>query len=49
MVALFAGPRLPLRSYCSYLPDGKSTDDFVLLFPAWIEREGRRSNAETSI
>jgi LysR family glycine cleavage system transcriptional activator len=49
LVAPFAGPRLPSRSYCSYVPDGKSTDDLVLLFRAWLEHEGRRSSAETSM
>ena len=32
LVAPFAGPRLPSRSYCTYVPDGKSADDLVLLF-----------------
>jgi LysR family glycine cleavage system transcriptional activator len=43
LVAPFAGPRLPSRSYCTYVPDGKSEDDLVLLFRSWLEREGTRS------
>lgn len=40
LVAPFAGPRLPSRSYCTYVPDGKSADELVVLFRAWLEREG---------
>lgn len=40
LVAPFAGPRLPSRSYCTYVPDEKSDDDLVVLFRAWLEREG---------
>ncbi|KQR78489.1 transcriptional regulator [Burkholderia sp. Leaf177] len=47
LVKPFAGPRLPSRSYCSYIPDGKSTDDLVLLFRSWLEREGLHSRMET--
>jgi LysR family glycine cleavage system transcriptional activator len=43
LVAPFAGPRLPSRSYCTYVPDGKSADDLVVLFRSWLEREGMRS------
>ncbi|MFM0007830.1 transcriptional regulator GcvA [Paraburkholderia dipogonis] len=43
LVAPFAGPRLPSRSYCTYVPDGKSADELVALFRAWLEREGARS------
>jgi LysR family glycine cleavage system transcriptional activator len=42
LVAPFAGPRLPSRSYCTYVPDGKSEDDLVVLFRSWLEREGMR-------
>lgn len=45
LVAPFAGPRLPSRSYCTYVADGKSGDDLVVLFRSWLEREGTRSNA----
>ena len=40
LVAPFAGPRLPSRSYCTYVPDEKSGDELVVLFRAWLEREG---------
>jgi LysR family glycine cleavage system transcriptional activator len=43
LVAPFAGPRLPSRSYCTYVSDGKSADDLVVLFRSWLEREGMRS------
>ena len=43
LVAPFAGPRLPSRSYCTYVPDEKSADDLVLLFRSWLEREGTPS------
>ncbi len=47
LVAPFAGPRLPSRSYCTYVPDGKSADDLVMLFRSWLEREGMRSQTAT--
>lgn len=40
LVTPFAGPRLPSRSYCTYVADGKSGDDLVALFRGWLEREG---------
>jgi LysR family glycine cleavage system transcriptional activator len=40
LVAPFAGPRLPSRSYCTYVPDEKSADDLVVLFRSWLEHEG---------
>lgn len=40
LVAPFAGPRLPSRSYCSYVPDEKRGDELVARFRAWLEREG---------
>ena len=43
LVAPFAGPRLPSRSYCTYVPDAKSEDELVVLFRSWLEREGMRS------
>jgi LysR family transcriptional regulator, glycine cleavage system transcriptional activator len=43
LVAPFAGPRLPSRSYCTYVADEKSGDDLVVLFRSWLEREGMRS------
>nr|WKF61803.1 Glycine cleavage system transcriptional activator [Paraburkholderia busanensis] len=40
LVAPFKGPRLPSRSYCTYVPDAKAGDERVELFRAWLEREG---------
>jgi LysR family transcriptional regulator, glycine cleavage system transcriptional activator len=40
LVAPFAGPRLPSRSYCTYVADAKAGDDLVALFRAWLEQEG---------
>ncbi|MFM0392015.1 transcriptional regulator GcvA [Paraburkholderia phytofirmans] len=48
LVAPFAGPRLPSRSYCTYVPDGKSADELVVLFRAWLEREAMYSQAQTA-
>jgi LysR family glycine cleavage system transcriptional activator len=48
LVAPFAGPRLPSRSYCTYVPDGKSADELVVLFRAWLEREAMHSRAQTA-
>ncbi|MEX3925662.1 transcriptional regulator GcvA [Paraburkholderia sp. BR10936] len=39
LVAPFAGPRLPSRSYCTYVADEKSGDERVALFRSWLERE----------
>jgi LysR family glycine cleavage system transcriptional activator len=47
LVAPFAGPRLPSRSYCTYVPEGKSEDEQVVLFRSWLEREGMRSQDST--
>ncbi|MFM0400265.1 transcriptional regulator GcvA [Paraburkholderia aspalathi] len=49
LVAPFAGPRLPSRSYCTYVPDGRSADDVIVLFRSWLEREGMRSRTETAL
>jgi LysR family glycine cleavage system transcriptional activator len=40
LVAPLSGPRLPSRSYCTYVADGKSADDLVVLFRSWLEQEG---------
>ena len=48
LVTPFDGPRLPSRSYCTYVPEGKSADDLVALFCSWLEREGMRSPTETA-
>jgi LysR family glycine cleavage system transcriptional activator len=45
LVMPFAGPRLPSRSYCTYVPDEKSSDERVVLFRSWLEREGTGSQA----
>jgi LysR family glycine cleavage system transcriptional activator len=43
LVAPLAGPRLPSRSYCTYVPDAKSGDELVVVFCNWLEREGARA------
>lgn len=40
LVAPFDGPRLPSRSYCTYVAEAKSADELVVLFCAWLAREG---------
>ncbi|WP_454726296.1 MULTISPECIES: transcriptional regulator GcvA [Cupriavidus] len=40
LVAPFSGPRLPSRSYCTYVPDEKAGDELVGLFGEWLRREG---------
>lgn len=39
LVAPFVGPRLPSRSYCTYVPDEKLNDVRVALFRSWLEHE----------
>ncbi|MDP9152968.1 MAG: transcriptional regulator GcvA [Pseudomonadota bacterium] len=46
LVTPFAGPRLPSRSYCTYVPDDKSADGLVMLFRSWLEREGARPDSQ---
>jgi LysR family glycine cleavage system transcriptional activator len=41
LVAPFAGPRLPSRSYCTYIADEKAGDDLIVLFRSWLEHEGQ--------
>jgi LysR family glycine cleavage system transcriptional activator len=48
LVLPFDGPRLPSRSYCSYVPQEKAADDLVKLFCAWLEREGQRAQTRSS-
>lgn len=48
LVEPFASPRLPSRSYCTYVPDGRSADDVIVLFRSWLEREGTRSGTEAA-
>ncbi|BCF93075.1 transcriptional regulator (plasmid) [Paraburkholderia largidicola] len=40
LVMPFDHPRLPSRSYCTYVPDANATDELVVTFCAWLEREG---------
>jgi LysR family glycine cleavage system transcriptional activator len=40
LVTPFDGPRLPSRSYCTYVADEKFGDELVVLFCSWLEREG---------
>ena len=40
LVTPFTSPRLPSRSYCTYVPDARSANEVVVLFRAWLEREG---------
>lgn len=39
LVMPFANPRLPSRSYCTYVPVSKSADDASALFCTWLKRE----------
>ena len=41
LVAPFAGPILPSRSYCTYVPEGSETNDLVVMFCDWLESEGK--------
>jgi LysR family glycine cleavage system transcriptional activator len=41
LVMPFAEPRLASRSYCTYVPLEKLSDDTVMLFRAWLEEEGK--------
>ncbi|GAB2874983.1 LysR substrate-binding domain-containing protein [Paraburkholderia jirisanensis] len=45
LIMPFDAPRLPSRSYCTYIPDDRSTDPMVLLFRAWLEHEGACATA----
>lgn len=42
LVAPFAAPLLPSRSYCSYVPEGSETNDLAKVFCDWLEHEGSR-------
>ena len=42
LVTPFAGPLLPARSTCTYVPRAKEKDDLVQAFRAWLEHEGER-------
>jgi LysR family glycine cleavage system transcriptional activator len=43
LVMPFAGPRLPSRSYCTYIAENRPADEVVKLFCAWLESEGQRA------
>lgn len=43
LVTPFPGPRLPSRSYCTYVADEKSGDELIALFRSWLERQGSGS------
>jgi LysR family glycine cleavage system transcriptional activator len=49
LVAPFDGPRLPSRSYCTYIADDKAADDLIVLFRAWLEREGAAFASEPGV
>ncbi|MYZ43332.1 transcriptional regulator GcvA [Schauerella aestuarii] len=44
LVAPFAEPRLPSRSYFTYVPAERHTDDIVVQFRAWLSSEAAGSN-----
>ncbi|OZI34624.1 transcriptional regulator [Bordetella genomosp. 10] len=48
LVMPFSGPWLPSRSYCAYVPEEKARDERVMLFCAWLEREGAAGSGERS-
>jgi LysR family glycine cleavage system transcriptional activator len=49
LVAPFDGPRLPSRSYCTYVADDKADDDVIVLFRSWLEREGEAFASEHEV
>ncbi|SAK80875.1 LysR family transcriptional regulator [Caballeronia pedi] len=49
LVAPFDGPRLPSRSYCTYVADEKIADDLIVQFRAWLEREGAAFASEPGV
>ncbi|TDH58864.1 LysR family transcriptional regulator [Dankookia rubra] len=40
LVAPFAGPALPARSYCTYVRQGRAPGEAAALFLGWLEAEG---------
>ena len=44
LVAPFAGPLLPARSYCTYVPETKANDEPAVAFRSWLEGEGNTPN-----
>ncbi|MCI1044764.1 MULTISPECIES: transcriptional regulator GcvA [Caballeronia] len=49
LVAPFDGPRLPSRSYCTYVADEKAGHDLIVLFRAWLEQEGQAFATEHDV
>lgn len=47
LILPFAGPRLPSRSYCTYVPETREGDPLISTFRAWLEQEG--ANARTYV
>jgi LysR family glycine cleavage system transcriptional activator len=43
LITPFDAPRLPSRSYCTYVPEGKAANELVGLFCAWLEQQGSTS------
>ncbi len=48
LVAPFDGPRLPSRSYCTYVADARTGDTSITLFRAWLEREGEGASTASA-
>jgi LysR family transcriptional regulator, glycine cleavage system transcriptional activator len=46
LVAPFAGPFLPARSYCTYVPETKAKDELAVAFCSWLQREGNMPNGK---
>jgi LysR family glycine cleavage system transcriptional activator len=44
LVAPFDGPRLPSRSYCTYVTEASCADELVVRFRSWLESEGKGSH-----
>jgi LysR family glycine cleavage system transcriptional activator len=40
LVTPFPGPLLPARTYCTYVPEVRQTDEPAVAFRSWLEREG---------
>lgn len=40
LVAPFDAPRLPSRTYCTYVAEDRQDDRLIVLFRSWLEREG---------
>ncbi|QGZ63601.1 transcriptional regulator GcvA [Paraburkholderia acidisoli] len=47
LVAPFEGPRLPSRSYCTYVRDEGAEQPRIALFLEWIEHEGAHATRST--